>query len=103
MCNIHTPSEMYKPCRPSQITKSEERVNNVVTVLQEEYINPFNENLDKNTLYDLSSGTPIPEDVAEKLLLLPDDGRRMAEEFLKERLLSNNVSFHERIKRNIDK
>ena len=43
-------------------------------VLQEEYINPFSGELDKSQLYNLSSGIPVPEDLAEMILRTTGDG-----------------------------
>ena len=54
ICGIGTESEMYKPCRPSQILHSEERVSKVINVLNDEYINPFSSNIDKSKLLNLS-------------------------------------------------
>ena len=48
--------DMYKPLRPSQILRSEEMVKNVVSILSNEYTNPFGSDLDKYQLFNLSSG-----------------------------------------------
>ena len=39
---IYSSSEKYKPLRPSQILISEKLVAEVIRVLEEEYVNPFN-------------------------------------------------------------
>ena len=40
-CGLNITSELYKPCRPSQILFSESLVTNVIHVLNNEYVNPF--------------------------------------------------------------
>ena len=41
MTGLHHLTEVYKPLHPSQIIKSEYLVSKVVSVLEDEYINPF--------------------------------------------------------------
>ena len=59
--------------------------------------------VNKNILYNLSSGTPIPNTIADKLVSLPSEGISMAKDFMQNRLDSRTVLFHEHIKRNIKK
>ena len=54
---------IYKPCRPSQILRSEELVQNVIRILMEEYINPFGVGIDKESLINLTSGVPLNDEV----------------------------------------
>ena len=103
MCGITTQTEMYKPCRQSQIINSEQQVTAVFNTQSVEYLNPFDVNLDKTKLLNLSSGSPIAEDIEEILLNLPKKGKELAEQFQKELLLSSKISFHAPIKRNINK
>ena len=62
LCGISTNPELYKPCRPSQIIKSNELVNNVVHVLTNHYINPFGQDLDKDQLVNVSLGVFVKEE-----------------------------------------
>ena len=63
MTGINQENFVYKSLRPSEIIKSEQNVQRIVKVLkEEEYINPFSAEL---YLYNLSSGLPVPEDLAE--------------------------------------
>ena len=59
--------ESYKPLRNSEIIKSGENVTNVIHVLNNEYLNPFDVALDKDELFNLSSGF-AKEDDLKKLL-----------------------------------
>ena len=59
--------DSYKPIRNSEIIKSEENLANVIHVLNNEYLNPFDEALDKDKLFNLSSWV-AKEDDLEKLL-----------------------------------
>ena len=52
-------STSYKPLRPSQIVKSEKLVQGVIQVLNEEYVNPFDESIDQTCLFNLSSGITV--------------------------------------------
>ena len=68
MTGINKENFVYKSLRPSEIIKSEKKVQRIVNVLKEEYINPFSRELDKSKLYNLSSGIPVPEHLAEMIL-----------------------------------
>ena len=59
--------DSYKPIRNSEIIKSEENLANVIHVLNNEYLNPFDVALDKDKLFNLSSRV-AKEDDLEKLL-----------------------------------
>ena len=54
-------ADSTKACRPSQIIKSEQRVQSVLRLLQKEFVNPFSDTLDKDKLYNLSSGAPVTD------------------------------------------
>ena len=56
MWNIREQYDVYTRTRPSQILKSESRKSNVVTVLENEFANPFDIALDRTMLINLSSG-----------------------------------------------
>ena len=103
MCGMRPSSRVYKPLRPSQILASEEKVTAIFNTHLDGYINPFDIKLDKNILYNLSSGAPIPNTIADKLVSLPSEGISMANHFMQNRLDSRTVLFHEDIKRNIKK
>ena len=93
-CGLNTSTEMYKPCRPLQIQFSESIVSNIIKTLTEEYINPFEVNIDVTKLFNLSSGVPVSDDLADEILQVEAIGKRQADEFHKYRLDSNNVKFH---------
>ena len=93
--------DMYKPLRTSQILRSEEMVKNVVSVLSNEYINPFGSDLDKDQLFNLSSSAPIDDSNAvEQILNIRKVGKDNFSEFKKNRLSSKLVKFRDPIKRN---
>ena len=99
MANIQTPGDIYKSLRPSQILKSESFCTRIVTVLKEEYINPFDSDLEKNLLYNLSSGMPISEDISGEILNTLHEGETLYKKFVTERLVSKDVLFHDPIPR----
>ena len=67
-------------------------------VLEAEYLNPFDVELDKNELYNLSSGVLLRKDV-EDLLNIWDNGKVQADEFSEKRIFSKDTPFHRPIKR----
>ena len=95
MCGMCPSSRVYKPLRPSQILASDEKVTAIFNTLLDDYINSFDIKLDKNTLYNMSSGAPIPNAIADKLVSLPSEGISMAKDFMQNRLDSRIVFFHE--------
>ena len=71
--------------------------------MSNEYIYPFDIGINKDVLCDLSSGVTIPVEILDTLLSLQDTGKQLTESFAKERLLSDDKSFHAPIKGNINK
>ena len=78
LAEIEKVKEVNKSLRPSQISSSEKKVQKVMEVLLDEYINPFRMDLDKAKLLNLSSGTPVDDAVAEILLHVYDNGNIQA-------------------------
>ena len=63
LTDMNNPDSIYKPLRPSQILKPERFVSNIINVLKEEYVNPFDSNLNKGLLVNLSSGIAVAEEI----------------------------------------
>ena len=64
-------------------------------VLRNEYLNPFDSALDRNNLYHLSSGIPVPNEIGDKILSVIENGKVACSEFEATRLQPNaNVSIH---------
>ena len=82
---MNNPGSIYKPLRPSQILKSERFVSKIINVLKEEHINPFDGNLDKGLLVNLSSGIAVAEDVAEEITSTYSSGKDDYQTFCKDR------------------
>ena len=80
--------------------KSEKKVQQILTIFKEEYINPFSTDLEKHKLYNLSSGIPIPDDLAEYMLKTKKEGEIAYSIFVNERLQTNVKMFHYPIPRN---
>ena len=51
ICGIGTPAEMYKPLQSAE----EQRIAYVISVLTDEYVNPYESNLDRETLANFLS------------------------------------------------
>ena len=76
LCGLSTDPGIYKPCRPSQILTTEKLVQEVIRIFREDYINPFDIGIDKNTLVNISSGKPLKEEATEFLLSCPTVGKQ---------------------------
>lgn len=87
----------HKDLRPSQITRSEEDTCKVTRAI-ENFINPFEVD-NKDALYCLSSGAPVPKDVERDLLQGEKIGQEAHSTFVKERLIEKTKSFNAPIKR----
>ena len=93
---IYSSSEKYKPLRPSQILISEKLVAEVIRVLEEEYVNPFNNLVTEDCWFNWSSGSPVNDQLADEILNTNMLGRELAMKFAKERLMVNGKKkFHE--------
>ena len=68
MARIYSSSEKYTPLRLSQILISEKLVAEVISVLEEEYINPFSVLVAEDCLFDLSSGILVNDQLADEIL-----------------------------------
>ena len=83
LANIATSQAVYKQLRPSYILKIERLVNETKRVLEEEYINPFSEDYDTTLLYNLSSGVPLPIEIADEILKVYTEGINQMKAFKK--------------------
>ena len=97
LADLNLTDNTYKPLHPSQILKSEKLVSSVVRVLTEEYINPFNADLDKDALLNLSSGIHIPDDASNEILQIREIGEEKYDNFVKYHITSKDIGFHEPI------
>ena len=99
MCELGNEESTYKSARPSQVMKSENLVKSVMNALTEDYINPFQVDVDKQRLVYFSSGVPVRDEVAESLLSIEEVGAKQHKEIL-EKQIQSYTSFHQLIKRN---
>ena len=65
-----TMSNPRKCLRTSEILKSNKMVEKIMVILQTQFINPFQPDLDKDALFNLVSGYPAQENVCNCLLEL---------------------------------
>ena len=100
MAGSTTKNVVYKSQRPSQILGSEKTVTCMIEVLLEEYSNSFSVTLDEN-LCNLSSGVPVEDELANKILCTEQKGSDIYGFFANERLLSGGTkNFHNPLPRN---
>eukprot|EP00794_Sanderia_malayensis_P013273 gene13273-14641_t len=84
-----TTSSSRKCLRPSQILKSNKVVENIKNCLKTQFLNPFNDEIEKEKLYNLVSGCPVSEEITESLLNL-EKSRKDAMKSFEERLTSES-------------
>ena len=72
-------------------------ITETVRVFQEEYINPFEKSVDETSLFNICSGVPLPDEIADSLLECYSKG--FMDDF-KGRFVNDEVSFHDPIRRN---
>ena len=87
----------HKDLRYEQISKSEDDTGKVMQAISN-FINPF-EVENKNTLYCLSSGAPVPKDIEHNLLNADKIGKEAYNTFVKERMVDKTKSFNPPIKK----
>ena len=76
----------------------EKKIKDVISVLQNEYLNPFViPDLDLDELFNLSSGVPLQAGI-EELLNIWNRGKELAQEFWFDGLLSTKKPFQDPIK-----
>ena len=81
-CRHITASSNSRKClRPSEILKSNRMVESILKALKTQFINPFNPDLDKEKLYNLVSGYPVPDNVSESLLNVEKTGMECLQNF----------------------
>ena len=82
LCGVSVVNDQYKLCRPSQIILFENLLGIVMNVLTNEYLNPFDESVDPNYLFNLSSGEPVPNDSVTNILNIYNEGLMLADDFI---------------------
>ena len=87
----------HKEVRSSQILKSEQDMCCIMEAINN-FINPFTIE-DKDMLYCLSSGAPVPSNVENDILMSDEIGKKAHKQFVKDRLIDKTVSFHAPVKK----
>ena len=90
LASISTSQHVYRQLRPSYILNVEKLVTKTTPVLEEEYLNPFSETIDESLLYNLSSGTPLPNALSDDVLKVYSEGTKQMNAF-KKRFVQTDV------------
>ena len=77
----------HRELEKSEIKKSERAVELAITSIQN-FMNPFNVS-DKDHLYNIASGAPIPTDIEHDILQADEIGKRYKEKFIQDRFVNN--------------
>jgi len=83
-------SDTHKDIQPAEILKGERSVAKAMEAI-ENFSSPF-EVPDRNKLYRLSSGVPVPLNVENDVLEAEKTGNTEKEKFIKERLVKMRIS-----------
>ena len=92
-------NDCLKSLRPSQILKSNQVVTTTINSIKKQFLNPFDADLNKSKLYNLVSGRPASEEIAESLLNLEAAGKKMKEEFESRMSLDGKCEFFSKIQK----
>ena len=69
-------------------------------VIENLYINPFGLDVDKEKLVNISSGTFLPDNNADRVLNQLKKGKELADNFMENRISGSNTKFHTSITKN---
>ena len=88
--NLDRTSDNVRKClRPSQILKSNKIVRGIVNCLKTQFTDPFCADFDYQRLYNLVSGDPVSDGIAESMSHIEEVGNKAMLEF-DERIVSVN-------------
>jgi hypothetical protein len=76
-----TSSSTRKCVRPSEILKSNKMVENILNALNTQFLNPFQDDIDKSKLFNLVSGCPVDDEISDSILGLQSNGIQAMESF----------------------
>ncbi len=76
-------SNLWKCLRPSEILKTNKVLQKIQDALINQFIKPFDEQLDNGKLYNIISGCPTNHEINDSLLSLEKQGNEMMTEFVK--------------------
>lgn len=93
---VHGSVNKHHDLRPTEITKSEKQVQKVTKAF-EGFVKPFDIE-DKERLYNVSSGAPVPMDIEEDILCAESIGKKLKMAFIEDRI-KGNTDFFDPIKR----
>ena len=73
--SLRTSTDQRKILRPKEIEQSNLIVEEVVKVLEESFLNPFSDDLDKSQLYNIVSGKTISIEIKDSLITIDQQGQ----------------------------
>ena len=76
-------SNPRKCLREKEMVKSEDRVRRIVTVLKDDFLDPFSDAMDQSRLFNLAPGRPLPLEISNEILTTESRGKVMFLEFSK--------------------
>ena len=89
----------HRATKPSELKKSEQNVQRVLEAFCQ-FLNPFDVDSELHaSLFCVSSGLPIAEDVATDVVRYFTAGTKATDEFLKARLIERTIKFQDPIKK----
>ena len=93
-------SNPRKCLRVSEIKRSNAMVEKVINTISDDFINPFEKDLDQGNLFSLISGVSVNEDIAVSLLSIKEIGKEAMGDFINRLILNEGTkSFSDKIKK----
>ena len=86
-----TSTNQRKMLRPKEIEKSNLMVDEAVEVLEETYLNPFSDDLDKNQLYNIVSSKTVSTGIKDSLITINEKGQEMILEYMQRINKDNSI------------
>ena len=82
MANTDKTSDNVRKClRPSEILKSNKIILSMISCIKTQFTDPFCEEFDQQKFYNLVSGQPVGDTIADSLLKIDEVGQKCLEKF----------------------
>ena len=99
VAGIEGTQDTYKQIRPHHIVNSNKMCDKLVTTISKDFTSPFSTQLSPDRLFNLTSGIPVDDAHAEEMLKIREIGKQSFSDFMKERIFSDDVKFHDGLPR----
>ena len=99
LADVNCSEDFHKALRPSHILKSEQLVEKLINVITEEFLNPFDEDLDPGELFNFSSDITVAKEMVDQILGFKEIGETCYHDFLQTTLGKNENEIYDPVER----